>query len=59
MGQLNLPHGTNKKKERLKSKNEQSGESVESVLTKKGRLWWKDLQKRKVSTWNERVRGDG
>jgi len=26
----------------------QSGESVESVLKKKGRLRWKDLQKRKV-----------
>jgi len=54
MSQLNLPHGTNQLKsvntEKLKSKKTdmlrsrtnsiQAGESVESVLKKKGRLWW-------------------
>jgi len=60
MSRLNLPHGTNTKKqkrEKLKSKkmdvlrsiNKQSGESVESVLKKKWKgCGGKGLQKRKV-----------
>jgi len=40
---------TNKKKktDKVGSIGKQSGESVESVLKKKGRLWWEVLQKGK------------
>jgi len=69
LSQLNLPHGTklkNWKSEKLRSKKRlcsevsvNSRESVESVLKKKRKgCGGKDLQKRKVSAWNERVRGD-
>jgi len=39
----------------LRNIGKQSGESVESVQEKKGRLWWEDLQKRKVLSFKPGV----
>jgi len=41
----------------LRKIGKQHGESAKSVLEKKRKAT--DLQKRKVLSWNERVRGDG
>jgi len=40
----------------LRSIGKQSGESVQSVLKKKRRLWWEGFAEKKIYVWKERVR---